>query len=88
MQTILYAATRYGHRVQVMDGGEIIGEYAAGSCQTESQAIIDPSSSGVVNRSQLRRWAKQTAEEIAMERAAERIEYAPDLELDPCEVVP
>jgi hypothetical protein len=29
-----------------MDNGEIIDEYAAGNCQTESQAAIDPSSQG------------------------------------------
>jgi hypothetical protein len=35
-----YTATRYSYCVQVIDNG------AAGNCQTESQAAIDPSSQG------------------------------------------
>lgn len=60
--------------------GEVIQEYAAGNCQTDSQAFIDPGSPGAVSRSQLRRWAKQTAEKMAEELLTNRVEYDPDLE--------
>ncbi len=32
MQFVIYAATRCGYRVQVIDGGEIVHEYSAGNC--------------------------------------------------------
>ena len=89
MRTISYAATEYGYCVQVIDGGRPIFEYTAGNSQHDSQAFIAPGSPGAVSRLQLRRWAKQTAEEMADELLANRVEYDPDLEaqLDPCETV-
>ena len=44
--------------------------------------MIDPASPHAVKLGQLKRWAKQTAGEIAKERGipAEQIEYDPDLE--------
>ena len=82
MQTIIYAATRYGYCVQVIDSGKIAHEYAAGNCWNESQTVIDPKSSGAANLSQIKRWAVQTAKEIAKERgiSANQIEYDHDLE--------
>ena len=68
MQTILYAATSYGYCVQVIDGGEIVYEYTAGNHQRESQTFVDPRSPNAVRPSQLKRWAKQTADQIAEER--------------------
>jgi hypothetical protein len=43
---------------------------------------VDPRSPNAVRLSQLKRWAKQTAGEVANERGipAKRIEYDPDLE--------
>jgi len=89
MRTVSYAATKYGYYVTVDDGGTPIFEYTAGNSQHDSQAFIAPGSPGAVGRSQLRRWAKQTAEEMAEELLANRVEYDPDLEanLDPCETV-
>ena len=89
MRTVSYAATRFGYVVQVIDNGEVISEYTAGNSQQDSQAFIAPGSPGAVSRSQLRRWAKQTAEEMAEELLANRVEYDPDLEaqLEPCEAV-
>ena len=62
--------------------GEVVYEYVAGNCQKESTAIIDPSSTNAVKLSQLRRWAKQTADQIAEKRGipTNQIEYDPDLE--------
>ena len=82
MRTVIYAATRHGYSVQAIDGGQIIYEYVAGNHQEESTAIIDPSSTNAVKLSQLRRWAKQTADQIAEERGipANLVEYDPDLE--------
>ena len=82
MQTVIYAATRYGYAVQVVDGGDIAYEYTAGNHQLESQAVTAPRSHHSVTLPQLRRWAKQTAGEIAPERhiPASRVEYDPDLE--------
>lgn len=82
MQNVIYAATGYGYCVQVVDGGEIIHEYTAGNHQQESQTLVDPRSPQAVRLSQLKRWAKQTANEIAKERRipAKMIEYDPDLE--------
>ena len=89
MRTISYAATRYGYYVQVIDGGRPIFEYTAGNSQHDSQAFIAPDSAGAVSHSQVRRWARQTAEEMAEELMANRGEYDPDLEaqLEPCEAV-
>jgi hypothetical protein len=82
MKTISYAATRFGYCVQAIDGGQIVHEYTAGNHQGESQTFVDPRSPNAVGLSQLRRWARQTAGEIAQERGipAKRIEYDPDLE--------
>jgi hypothetical protein len=91
MKTISYAATRFGYCVQVTDGGEVVYEYTAGNCRSESQAVINPGSSGAVSRSHLRRWARQTAKETAEEWRipAKEVVYAPDLEaqLEPCRTV-
>ena len=81
MRTIIFAANSLGYCVQVIDNGEVIHEYAGGNCPTESQADLAPDSSGVISRSQLRRWAKQTAEKMAEELLANRVEYDPDLEV-------
>ncbi len=82
MQAVIYAATRYGYSVQVIDGGEIVHEYTAGNCQQESQAVVALSSLNAVKLAQLRRWARQLAQEIAQERhiPASRVEYDTDLE--------
>ena len=82
MQNVIYAATGYGYSVQVIDGGEVVYEYMAGNHQRESQAFVDARSPQAVRLSQLQRWAKQTAGEIANERRipASRIEYDADLE--------
>ena len=82
MRNVIYAATRCGYCVQVIDGGEVIYEYAAGNHQKESLAVVDPRSSNAVNLRRLKRWAKQTADQIAEERRipANQVEYDPDLE--------
>ena len=82
MQTVTYAATRYGYSVQVVDGGEIVHEYTAGNHQFESQVVTSPRSRNAVKLSQLRRWAKQTACEVATERGipSNRVEYDANLE--------
>jgi len=82
MRTIAFAATRYGYCVQVIDGGMVVYEYTAGNCPTESQTVVAPGSPVAVSRSQLRRWAKQTADQIASDWRIplNRVEYDPDLE--------
>ena len=82
MKTIIYAATRFGYCVQVIDNSQVVYEYNAGNCQKESSAVIDPHSPNAVKLRQLNRWAKQTAGEIANERGipANQIEYDPDLD--------
>jgi hypothetical protein len=82
MRSVIYAATGCGYCVQVIDGGEVVYEYTAGNHQKESQAVIDPSSPRAVKHGQLKRWARQTACEIANERGipATLIEYGADLE--------
>ena len=82
MQAVIYAATRYGYSVRVVDGVGIDYEYSAGNHQLESQTITAPRSRNSVKLSQLRRWAKQTANEIAQKRGipANRVEYDADLE--------
>jgi hypothetical protein len=89
MRTVSYAATKYGYCVRVKIGSSPIFEYTTGNSQHDSQAFIAPGSPGAVSRSQLRRWAKQTAEEMAEELLANRVEYDSDLEaqLEPCETV-
>ena len=80
MQTISYAATRYGYCVQVIDGGEVVYDYTAGNHRGESQTFVDPRSPNAVTLRQLKRWAKQTAGEIAKERGITTVEFDPDLE--------
>ena len=82
MKSVIYAATGYGYCVQVIDGGEVVYEYTAGNHQKESQTFVDPCSPNAVKPSQLKRWAKQTAGEVANERGipADRIAFDPDLE--------
>jgi hypothetical protein len=82
MQAIIYAATRFGYTVQVIDAGQIVCEYSAGNCEKESSTVVEPGSPGAVRLRQLKHWAKQTAGEIAEKRAipATRIEYDADLE--------
>jgi hypothetical protein len=84
MRTIIYADTDQGYGVQVIDDGNIAYEYTAGNCQTESQTVLAPGSPGAVSRSQLRRWAKETADQIANEWRIplNRVEYDPDLEAE------
>ena len=82
MQSVIYAAIGCGYCVQVIDGGEVVYEYTAGNHQRESQTFVDPSSPNAVKLRQLKRWAKQTADQIAEERGipANEVEYDPDLE--------
>jgi hypothetical protein len=54
MRSVIYAATRCGYGVQVIDGGEVIYEYAAGNHQKESLAVVDPRSSNAVNLRRLK----------------------------------
>lgn len=42
MKGVIYAATRYGYCVQVIDGGEVVYDYTAGNHQRESQTAVDP----------------------------------------------
>ena len=83
MRNVIFAATKFGYCVQVIDQGQIVHEYTAGNCWNESQAIIDPKSPGAAKLSQIKRWAKQTAGDIAKERGIgpNRIEYDSDLEM-------
>ena len=82
MQNIIYAATRFGYCVQVLDETAITYEYSAGNHSMESTAVTAPSSPNAVKLPQLRRWARQTAGEIAHEQGIpmQRIEYDLDLE--------
>ena len=82
MQTVSYAATRYGYCVQVIDGGKIVYEYSAGNCWKESPTVIDLNSRHAVRRHQLRCWARQTAGKIAKERGIlpKQITYDANLE--------
>ena len=82
MQNVIYAATRYGYAVQVLDGVEVFYEYSAGNHRLDSQATTEPRSPNAVRLPQLRRWARQTAGEIAKAQGipANRVEYDPDLE--------
>ena len=80
MPSVIYAATRWGYSVQVIDGGQAVYEYTAGNCWKESQTVIAPGSPNAVNLRQLKHWAKQTAGEIAGERGIAAVAYDPDLE--------
>ena len=82
MQVVLYAATHLGYCVQVIDNGQIVDEFSAGNSRHDSQVAVDAGSPGAVNLRQLRRWAKQTASDIAEEQGIERVQYDPDLEAD------
>jgi hypothetical protein len=82
MQTISYAATRWGYSVQVVDQSRIVYEYSAGNHQNESTAVVNPRSPNAVKLRQLKRWARQTAGQIARERGIppKQIAHDPDLE--------
>ena len=72
MQNVIYAASAYGYCVQVIEGSEVAYEYTAGNHQGESQTYVDPGSPNAVPLRQLRRWARQTAGEIAEDRGISR----------------
>jgi hypothetical protein len=80
--TVIYAATAFGYCVQVIKNNVVIYEYTAGNHCCESQAVVDPRSPQAVKLPQIKRWAKQTAKEIAKERGipTNRVEYDADLE--------
>ena len=82
MQTVAFAATRFGYCVQVIQGFDVVYDYTAGNHRGESQTFVDPRSPNAVPLRQLRRWAKQTAGEVANERGipADQIAFDPDLE--------
>jgi hypothetical protein len=82
MQSVIYAATRYGYCVKVLDGGQVIHECSAGNCWKESPTVIDPTSPHAIRPYRLRAWAKSTAGQIAKERGIppKQIEYDADLE--------
>jgi hypothetical protein len=82
MQNIIFAATVFGYCVQVIKNAVVIYEYTAGNCWNESQAVIAPKSPGAAKPSQIKRWAVQTAKEIASERGIplNQVEYDLDLE--------
>ena len=67
MPNVIFAATRLGYCVEVIDGGEVVYECNEGNHPRESTTIIDLSSPYAVKLSQLRHWAKQTANQIAKE---------------------
>ena len=73
MQTVIYAATKYGYAVQVVDGNGIDYEYTAGNHQLESQAVTAPRSHNSVKLSQLRRWASRRRTRLQRNEAFRRI---------------
>lgn len=82
MQTISYAATRWGYCVQVIENSRIVYEYTAGNCWKESTTVIDPDSSHAVRHSILRAWARQTAGQIAKERGIPPTQVQHDFDLE------
>jgi hypothetical protein len=82
MQNVIYAATTYGYAVQVLDGSEVSFEYSAGNHRLDSQATTVLGSPNAVRLRQLRRWARQTAGEIAKAQGipVKQVEYDADLE--------
>jgi len=82
MQNVIYAATRFGYCVQVLDETGVSYEYSAGNHSMESSTVTAPSSRNAVRLPQLKRWARQTAGEIAQEQGIpmQLVEYDPDLE--------
>ena len=82
MQNVIYAATRYGYAVQVLDGSRFPTSIRRATTSRDSQATTVPGSPNAVRLRQLRRWARQTAGEIAKAQGipVKRVEYDPDLE--------
>lgn len=82
MQSVSYAATRWGYAVQVIESGQIVYEYSGGNCWKESTTTIDPGLGHTVPLYRLKVWARQTASEIARERgiAPVHVWHDPDLE--------
>ena len=82
MKNVSYAASGFGYCVQVIDNGAVAYEYTAGNHQGESQTYVDPGSPNAVKLRQLKRWAKQTADQVAneWEIPADQIAFDPDLE--------
>lgn len=82
MPNVIYAASRYGYCVQVIEGGEVVYECNEGNHPRESHTVINSCSPYAITLGQLRRWARQTANQIAEERGipSERVEHDADLE--------
>lgn len=64
---ILYAADEDGYTVRVMEGNETVDEYNSGNNPFESTSWIDPADLDAVPVRTLRRYARETALDMAQE---------------------
>jgi hypothetical protein len=81
---VAYGANAQGYVVQTIQDGRVVDEYHAGNAVKESTTYVKPRSRYAVTLRQLRKWAKQTAGEIAAELGEHvPIEHDPDLDVLP-----
>jgi len=82
-KVVLWAATPHGYGVQVIDGGgEIIDDYIAGNSPWESQGYLPPDHPHAVPLKTLRRYAEQSAHDMADEYDSAVVDECEDLESD------
>lgn len=79
--TVVWNADASGYRVAILRGAEIVEEYAAGNNPHDS---MQPASPGypTVPQSTLRKWARQTALEMAEEAGIPSASVTRDKELE------
>ena len=81
----LYRATKYGYTVWARhDSGKPMNTYKAGNYTLESSTVVSPKAQFAVPEQTLRKWAKQTALEMAHEH---RTDPSRVIELRPHETI-
>lgn len=84
-KSVAYGASRYGYKVTAYDAeNRPVQEYEAGNSRLDSGAYVEPGKGSSLPLQTLRKYARQTAHEIAAElgvrpeNVAEDTDEAPD----------
>ena len=81
MNSIGYAANKWGYVVQICDDGQVVEEYHAGNHQRDSQLVVSPDSPNAELPPMLHQFARQTALKMAEELYIPKKDVAYDSDL-------
>jgi hypothetical protein len=82
MKNIIWAYTKFGYTVQLLQNGQIVDEYFGGNHAKESTIVVEPTSPNALPLREIRKMARITAYELGVEHdiPVEQIEYDEDLQ--------